>query len=144
VQRGDIVTHAGNGQVEDAEDFRVRLKSCPARTPLALGLFRSGQATQSTLTPIEFPTRLADSLAWDRLGLRVKPAPGGVAVTAVRPGTAAAQVGLEPGDLVLRLNNLPMSNVEAFREALIGARGSSSVVLLVRRGRAGYHVTLPF
>jgi serine protease Do len=144
VQRGDIVTNAGNAQVEDAEDFRVRLKSYPARTPLQLSMFRNGQAVQSILTPIEYPTKLADTLAWDRLGLRVKAAAGGVTVSAVRPGTAAAQVGLEPGDLIQRLNNLPMGNVEAFREALISARGASSVVLLVRRGRYGYHVTLPF
>lgn len=144
VQRGDIVTQAGNVQVEDAEDFRVRLKSYPARTPLALGLFRSGQALQLTVTPIEFPTKQADTLAWDRLGLRVKAGQGGLVVTGVRPGTAAAQVGLEPGDLIARLNNQPMANVDAFREALIAARGASSVVLLVRRGRVGYHVTLPF
>jgi serine protease Do len=144
VQRGDIVTNAGNVQVEDAEDFRVRLKSYPAKTPLALGLFRAGQAVQLTVTPIEFPTKQADSLAWDRLGLRVKAAQGGLVVTGVRPGTAAAQVGLEPGDLIARLNNQPMGSVDAFREALIGARGASSVVLLVKRGRVGYHVTLPF
>ena len=32
----------------------------------------------------------------------------------------------------------------AFQEALLSARGTRSVLLLVRRGRSGYHVTLPF
>ena len=142
--RGDIVSHAGGAQVEDAEDFRVRLKSYPARTPLGLSVFRGGQASQVQVVPVEFPARLADALAWDRLGLRLKPGANGMVITSVRPTSAAARIGLEPGDLVQRLNNQPLPSLEKFREAMIAARGSSSVLLLVRRGRAGYHITLPF
>jgi serine protease Do len=144
IQRGDIVTSVGPTQVEDAEDFTVRLKSYPVKTPLALSVFRGGQTMQIAVTPVEFPTKLADGLAWDRLGLRLKGAKGGMAITAVRPGTAAARIGLEPGDLILRLNNQPLANDASFREALIAARSSRSVLLLVQRGRLGYYLTLPF
>ncbi len=144
IQRGDIVASVGSTQVEDADDFTVRLKSYPVKTPLALSVFRGGQTLQIAVTPVEFPTRLADGLAWDRLGLRLKLAKGGMAITAVRPGTAAARIGLEPGDLILRLNNQPLSAEPAFREALIAARSSRSLLLLVQRGRLGYYLTLPF
>jgi serine protease Do len=93
---------------------------------------------------VEFPAKLVDGLAWERLGLRVKPAQAGMGITAVRPGSAAARIGLEPGDVVQKLNNQAVGSVEAFREAIIQARGSNSVLLLVRRGRAGYYLTLPF
>jgi serine protease Do len=145
IQRGDIVTHVAGTQVEDADDFNVRLKSYPARTPLQLGLFRAGQNLTAAVTPVEFPAKLVDSLAWDRLGLRVKAdSKEGLAVTSVRPGSAAARVGLEPGDLVLKLNNQPMASADAFREALIAARSNRSVLLLVKRGNTGYYLTLPF
>ncbi|MBS1149286.1 MAG: htrA [Myxococcaceae bacterium] len=144
IQRGDIVSSVGATQVEDAEDFTVRMKSYPVKTPLALSVFRGGQTIAIAVTPVEFPARLADGLAWDRLGLRLKAGKEGMAITAVRPGTAAARIGLEPGDLVLRLNNLPLSTEPSFREALIAARSSRSVLLLVQRGRLGYYLTLPF
>ncbi|MBL8916618.1 MAG: PDZ domain-containing protein, partial [Archangium sp.] len=80
----------------------------------------------------------------DRLGLRVKPVQGGMSITAVRPGTPSARVGLEPGDLVLRVNQNPVPTADAFKEAVIQARGKPSVLLLVRRGQRGYYLTLPF
>jgi serine protease Do len=46
--------------------------------------------------------------------------------------------------VILKLNNQPMGSTEQFREALIASRTSKSVLLLVRRGRYGYYVTLPF
>ncbi len=144
LQRGDIVTSVGATQVEDAEDFTVRLKSYPVKTPLSLSVFRGGQTLSIAVTPVEYPTKLADGLAWDRLGMRMKPVKGGMAITAVRPGTAAARIGLEPNDLVVRLNNQPLTTEAVFRELLIAARSSRSVLLLVQRGRQGYYLTLPF
>ena len=144
VQRGDIVTSVGNSQVEDADDFEVRLRGYPARTPLSFELFRAGQTVKVSLTAAEFPRKLAEGLAWDRLGLRTRAAAGGLAISAVRPGSPAARAGLEPGDVLLRLNNQPLGSTDAFREALIAARTSKSVLLLVRRGRLGYYLTLPF
>jgi serine protease Do len=145
VQRGDIVTSVGSTQVENDEDFRERMKGYPAKTPLALALFRNGATVNVTVNPVEFPAKLVDQLAWDRLGLRMKSSgKAGMAVTAVRPGSAAARIGLEPGDFVMRLNNLPLDSQEAFREALIAARTSRSVLLIVKRGNQGYYLTLPF
>ncbi|MFT3835536.1 MAG: trypsin-like peptidase domain-containing protein [Myxococcaceae bacterium] len=145
VQRGDIVTQVGTTQVENDEDFRERMKGYPAKTPLPLTIFRNGATVNVSLNPVEFPAKLVDSLAWDRLGLRMKSAgKGGMQITAVRPGSSAARIGLEPGDAVLRLNNLPLESADAFRDALIAARSARSVLLIVKRGNAGYYLTLPF
>jgi serine protease Do len=67
-----------------------------------------------------------------------------MAVQSVRPGSAADEVGLEPGDVILRVNNQPVAEPAAFQEALLAARGSRSVAMLVQRGRYRYHVPLPF
>ena len=122
----------------------MRVRSYPARTPMTLGIFRGGQTLAPQLTPVEFPARLVEGLAWDRLGLRLKPDKGSMVITAVRPGSAAERVGLEPGDLLQRINNLPVATADAFKDAVIAARTNKSVLLLVRRGRYGYYLTLPF
>lgn len=142
VQRGDIIMSVGGTQVEDADDFGSRLKSYPAKTPMPLKLFRSGTAIELTLTPSEFPAGLVDQFAWSRLGLRFSAAGGGLQVSSVRPSSPAGQVGFRPGDIVLRVNNLPVSTLDAFREALMAARTSKSVLLIVQRDRFRYHITL--
>jgi serine protease Do len=144
LQRGDIVTQVATTQVEDADDLKSRFRSFVAKTPVALKVFRGGQQLEVSLTPVEFPTRLVDSTVWDRLGLRVKASANGMQITAVRPGTPSARIGLEPGDSILKVNNEPVATSELFREAIIRARGKQSVLLLVRRGQRGYYLTLPF
>ena len=143
-QRGDIVTQVGTTQVENADDLSSRLRSLTAKSPMRFGLFRAGQELQLDLAPTEFPQKLVDSTVWDRLGLRLKHERAGMVVTSVRPNSPSGEVGLAPGDVVLRVNQQPVANAEAFREAIIQARGKRSVLLLVKRGSRGYYLTMPF
>jgi Do/DeqQ family serine protease len=144
VRRGDVVAEMGGSRISDAEDFDTRARGYPARSAFPLVLFREGGLRTLQVTPVEFPPRLVESLAWERLGLRVKEVKGAIAISGVRPGSAAQEIGLEPGDVILRINNQPVADSDAFREALLTARRGRSVLLLVRRGRYGYHITLPF
>jgi serine protease Do len=144
IRRGDVLAEMGGSRISDAEDYVTRARGYPARTTFPLVVFREGGQRALQVTPVEFPPQLIEALAWNRLGLRVKPVRGVMAVQAVRPGSAADEVGLEPGDLISRVNNQPVAEPAAFQEALLSARGSRSVLLLVQRGRYRYHVTLPF
>lgn len=143
-QRGDIVMQVGTTQIENADDLRSRIRGLTAKSPVQMKIFRAGQELAVELTPIEFPQKLVDSTVWDRLGLRLKQAQGGMVITAVRPGTPASRVGLEPGDAVVRVNQMPVGTPDAFKEAIVQARGKQSVLLLVKRGGRGYYLTLPF
>jgi serine protease Do len=144
VQEGDIIASAGGHQVDDANELKARMKSYPAKTPFELSLFRDGKTQSVTVTPTEFPAKLADELAWKRLGLKVKTTQGGQAIAAIRPGSNAARIGLAPGDIVVKMNGKAVTGETEWRDAIIAARENSSVLLLVKRGRAGYHITLPF
>jgi serine protease Do len=144
LQAGDIVADVAGTPVDDPEDFDVRLRSYPAGAQIPLGVFREGKMSTLPVTALEFPAKLAEALSWDRLGLRVRPGGGGMQVTAVRTGTTAARIGISAGDVVVRLNNTPVQTLEAYRDALIAARQTRSVLVLLRRGRAAYHITLPF
>lgn len=143
VQPGDIIEEVAGTRVEDAEDFNVRMHGYPARTPVPLTVFRKGTTKTISVVPVEFPPKLAESLAWDRLGIRVEQARSGLAINSVRRGSAAARIGLVSGDVVLKVNNQRTNTLDSFREALIAARASKSVLLLVGRGRFAYYVTLP-
>jgi serine protease Do len=144
LQRGDVVAAVGSTQIEDADDLKSRLRNVTAKGAVAMKVFRGGQELAVQVTPIEFPQKLVDSTVWERLGLRLKPGSGAMSIIAVRPGSSANRIGLEPGDVLLRVNQAPVPNAEAFKEAIIQARGKPSVLLLVRRGGRGYYLTLPF
>jgi serine protease Do len=57
----------------------------------------------------------------------------GVQVTDIS-GEAAAQAGLRPGDVILRVDQHAVSGVADFREATSKVKAGSTVLLLVRRG----------
>lgn len=143
---GDIVGSVGGTPVADDADFRARLKGYPAKSSMAVELFREGKAVRTTVVPVEFPTERAERLSWEGLGFRVKAfrQGQGLVLTEVRAGSPAARAGLAAGDVVLRVNNVALATAAEFREAIVDAREAGNVLLRVRRGRGVYHLTLPF
>jgi len=141
VEPGDVVAELGGSPVQDADEFQARVRGYPARTPMPLVLFRNGQRISLTITPVEFPSQQADAFAWERLGVRLAPSRGTLAVSAVRNQSQAERFGIDKGDLIVRLNNVALDSLNAFREALISARHGRSVLLVVRRAGRNYLVT---
>jgi Do/DeqQ family serine protease len=141
VRTGDVVAEVGGSPVQDADEFQARLRGYPARAQMPLQLFRDGHMLEVTVTPTEFPAEQADAFAWDRLGLRLTPSRGTLAVSAVRKDGQADGFGIDRGDLIVRLNNVALDSLATFREALISARHARSVLLVVRRAGRNYLVT---
>ncbi len=141
VQPGDVVAELGGSPVQDTDEFQARVRGYPAKAVMPLVLWREGRKLTVTVTPAEFPSQQADAFAWDRLGLRLAPARGTLAVSAVRAQSQAEDFGIERGDLIVRLNNVALDSLATFREALISARHARSVLLVVRRGGRNYLVT---
>jgi serine protease Do len=144
LKRGDIISEVGGTRVDGAEDFDTRVRGYTARASFPVTVFREGAERSVSLTAVEFPRALADALAWDRLGLKVREQDRALLITGVRRGSPADEVGLAPGDGVLQVNGAPTRSAEAFRESLVAARTKRSVLLMVARRGARYYLTLPF
>lgn len=71
-------------------------------------------------------------------GLNVPSGTAGVVVTAVQPGSDAAEKGLRRGDVILSVDRQRVTAPEQIRQSIEAARraGRSSVLLLVKRGTA--------
>ncbi|HUA80880.1 MAG TPA: DegQ family serine endoprotease, partial [Dyella sp.] len=71
-----------------------------------------------------------DAATRGQLGLK---AGEGVGISDIT-GPAAAQAGLQPGDVILMVNQKRVGSVEAFRAATANVKPGDTVLLLVRRG----------
>ena len=90
--------------LESARDFFELLERTTPGQELALdAAARAARSTSSPCAPSRFPRAIVATLVSELLGLALEPAPrGGFAVTAVRAGSGAAQIGLRPGDVAAR------------------------------------------
>ena len=81
-------------------------------------------------------------MAWEWFGIRLKRTRRGLAVAKVKRGTPAADIGLEEGDRLLEVENVEVRTREEFVESFLPGALRGKVLLLVQRGRYGYHITL--
>jgi serine protease Do len=57
-----------------------------------------------------------EDTAPDKLGLIVSAGKGGITIEAVQPGSVAEQVGLEPGDVILKVNRKEVNTIAAYKK----------------------------
>src|SRR5262249_51521959 len=58
----------------------------------------------------------------------------GVAITGVLEGSPAAYIGLQPGDLILQINNQPVTGSQNFIQTTNNVRSGQLIRLYVKRG----------
>ena len=66
----------------------------------------------------------------------------GVILTEVKAGGPADEAGLKPRDIVLKINTLEISDLKDYSEALAAGDKGEALLVLVRRGKANFFVTL--
>ena len=144
VQRGDVIVRIDGAPVRSAREFYEHLERATSGQTLALGVWRKGAERRVSLAAQAIPEQQIAELGEQLLGMRLEPADaGGFRVAAVRPGSGAARIGIEAGDLVLGINGRGLSNPAAWRRVILDLRGRSHALVVVQRGRGRYHVTVP-
>ena len=57
----------------------------------------------------------------------------GVLVTSVMPGSPAADASVQPGDVILQVNQVAVSSVEGVKDEVAKAKADRPLLLLLRR-----------
>jgi len=144
VRRGDVVTRVEKRPVHGAREFYELLEHVTVGDEVDLDLLRDGAERSVKIKAAAVPENAVAELAEQLLGLQlVARGPGAFGVASVRRGSGAAQIGIQPGDLVLGINGKPLSNASALRSAVLDLRGRQQALLVVQRGPGRYHVTIP-
>ncbi len=66
----------------------------------------------------------------------------GVIVTDVKAGGPAEEAGLQPRDIILKINNMEIKGLKDYQAALNAGEKGNTLLMLVRRGKANFFVTL--
>ncbi|MCF8061555.1 MAG: trypsin-like peptidase domain-containing protein [Deltaproteobacteria bacterium] len=154
IRRGDILLRIGRERVDSLSDYRSALAEYTPGNRVDLELFRDGETRQVMVVLAPFPPDLALDLVEQRMGIEVEETgrslarqyglESAVVIKGVRRGSEAARSGLQPGDLILKVNQAETPDVGAFEKAISRYHQLPSLTLFVRRGSTIYSLTLPF
>lgn len=156
VKSSDIILQFDGKPVTNEADLPRIVGQVKAGSRVSLVVWRKGAERQLEVQVGDMPAnpKLAQVApahaaagAVDRLGLALVDSgssgeQGQVRITAAQG--AAAEVGLEPGDIILALNNNEVHSASQFEQGLAEIKGKGRVALLVQRGdQAPEFITLP-
>lgn len=154
VKRGDLVLAINSTPVASRSDFFDKLAGFTAKSRIRLTV-KSGEGEREIhVDAAELPKGYGMEMARGWLGVEVADngekaakkynlaTTKGVVVKEVVKGGAAAGIGIEPGDVIRKINDAEVEGEKEFYERVAQASTLETVVIVVQRGRVAYHVTL--
>ena len=161
LKAGDVIVAVNGEKIDDSRDLARKIAELHPNTPVKLSIIRYGEKREVDMKLANFPNKNLASLEDDKpqakpgeqmkdLGLSLAPAakfPGagdeGVAITEVDPKSDAADKGLKPGDVILQVAGMTVSNpddvAEGVKKAMASAKtgtakGAVKVLMQVKSG----------
>ncbi len=136
IRTGDVITSVNGQPVKSNSELRNTIGLLRVGDKVDIGLVRDGKPVRVTAVIADTTTELAGGPAsihksFEGTALADAPDAGGALVRSVEPGSAAAQAGLRPDDVIVGANRGRVSSLRELRER---ARGAAVLVLEVRRG----------
>ena len=128
VRKEDIVLAYQGKEIRDAGEFRNRVAMTPIGEEVRVALWRDGKEREVTVKigNLEDSTKILAVTAEDRLGASVRPVTPkeaekfgltpqlGVAIATVNAKGPLGEAGFETGDILLGIDNQPVTGLESF------------------------------
>jgi len=143
LRAGDVITAVGDKPVDSREAFSTFTATLASGQPVNLTTARNGTARTVQVRPQDPPANLGPRILEEISGLRVADEGREVVINAVVNGSRAAEIGLQPGDLIVAINGTEIGSTKDLNAELIRSADRSSIVLSVARGRYVYNLTFP-
>jgi Do/DeqQ family serine protease len=142
LRQGDVILRFDGKEVKDSKQLQLIVAETPANKAVSVELIREGKPVTLSVT-----IGSAESSAAARsrpeaapvdtwLGLAVGEAPRGqgVVVVDVEQGSAAAEGGIQRGDIIQSVNQRRVTSLNDYAAAMQEAEKRGTVAFLVRRG----------
>jgi M6 family metalloprotease-like protein len=138
LRSGDLLLKIGGQALGSAEALRDQLQIRSPGEVLKLEVVREGKPLELTATLAATSRPMKVGQQRPVLGVQTaEPKDGqGVAITSVTAGSGAAAAGLKAGDVILRVNGLPMTGPDRLSDTLAEKQPGDTVTLaVVREGK---------
>jgi serine protease Do len=153
---GDIIQAFDGEAVRTVADFVRHARPLTVGRSVRLSVLRDGESQKVKLSAEAFPERLAEEWFYFRVGVTVEEGNvqyrdrtgriltrKGTFIRDVAPGSPGMAVGLQPGDLLLRLNSEEVKGLDDFRRAVSRLRDRESLFVRLQRERYLLFVSVP-
>ena len=154
IREGDLLISMVSRKVPSTEAFASIMKGISAGQKVEAVISRNKKERAVTVVTSVFPKALAMDLAYGLLGVSVEDLNDqtrkkyrtdekeGVIISAVRKRSQLNRIGVQPGDIIRKIDDIATKNIESFKKAVIKYRKKSSVVLLLQRENQLYYITV--
>ena len=154
----DVITSIDGQPIKDGDNLISLVSAKQPGTTVHLGYLRDGKKESADVTIADRSKLFANQASNDdsapapaadagqvKLGITEQPTKpdtisklgihGGVTVTAVRPGSFAEQILLQPGDVIVEINRKPVTSESDYRDIVTALKTGDDVVFVVRNPR---------
>lgn len=145
IRPGDVVLSLEGYAVQDKTHYLQLLRNFTKGRPLVLEILRQGERLDISARADAFPDAQAQDMAWRRWGFSLRRDPavgGGLVVTGVLASGPAQRLGLQPGDLIMKVGGVRLDAAPDFEAAFARYRMHNNVLLTVGRDGRVHHVKL--
>ena len=149
LRQGDVVVAYNGKEIRDASQLRNEAAASPIGKEVRVTILREGKKRDIPLRieSMESRAQAAAVPIQQRLGVTVRPVtsreasrlklrPGqGLIITRVEAGSPGARAGLEPGDVILEVNEMPLSSAQDLSAALALVKPGEQILVSIVDGR---------
>ena len=145
IRRGDVIIGVDGRDLSSALELNDTLWRMTDGQSIRFDLFHDEETRSVAAQAEEMPPSVVSNIAQRMLGLDLALSTRDEAfeITEVQDGSASHALGLRPGDFLLRVNGVVLTDAEALRRAIARLRGKTRALVVVQRGPGRYHLTIP-
>ncbi len=157
LKAGDLITEVNGKKIKDTHELLLTIASFHVGDKIEVKALRDGQEKTFHIVVTERkdqPEIASARESSENFGMIVQDitpeiaqylgiaSKSGVIVVDVKDGSPADEVGIQPQDIILQVNKVKISSLKDYLREISKKGAKKSVLLLIKRGKATYFVSL--
>jgi len=157
LKAGDLITEVNGKKIKDTHELLLTIASFHVGDRIEVKVLRDGQEKSFNIAVTERKDQpeIASAREFsENFGMTVQDitpeiaqylgitSKSGVIVVDVKDGSPADEVGIQPQDIILQVNKVKISSLKDYLREISKKGAKKSVLLLIKRGKATYFVSL--
>jgi serine protease Do len=157
IKIGDVILEIAGKTVKDDRELGQIVATLHVGSKVNIKVFRDGKEITLPIVIAErkdLQDQASESGATEQFGMTAQevtpeiakyfglPEKTGVIITDVKAGGPADEAGLKPRDIILKVNNIEISDLNKYHDALTAGDKDDALLMLIHRGKNNFFVTM--